>query len=160
MIESQKLITDFYIAFQKKDWRGMQACYHDKIEFSDPVFRDLKGGEAKAMWHMLAEAAKDLIVVFKNVDGETRKGSCDWDALYSFSRTGRKVHNIIHAEFEFKDGKIIKHTDTFDLWRWAGMALGPSGKLLGWAPFLQGKVRATARKSLDKFIAEHPEYRS
>jgi ketosteroid isomerase-like protein len=160
MIETQQTITDFYTAFQKKDWQGMQECYHDKIEFSDPVFRDLKGGEAKAMWHMLAVSAKDLIVVFKNVDGETRTGSCDWDALYSFSRTGRKVHNIIHAKFEFRDGKIIKHKDTFDLWRWAGMALGTSGKLLGWTPFLQGKVRATARKSLDKFIAEHPEYRS
>jgi len=160
MIQSEQVIKDFYTAFQLKDWKGMQACYHDKIEFSDPVFQNLKGGEVKAMWHMLALAAKDIIIVFKNIEGGAKTGSCDWDALYSFSRTGRKVHNIIHASFEFRDGRIIKHTDSFDLWKWAGMAFGMSGKLLGWTPFFQSKVRVTARQNLDKFIIQHPEYRS
>ena len=111
------------------------------------------------MWHMLAVAAKDIIIVFKNVEGSEKVGSCDWDALYSFSRTGRKVHNIIHADFEFKDGKISKHTDTFDLWKWSRMAFGTSGKLLGWTPFFQLKIRDTARKNLDKFIDQNPEYK-
>lgn len=159
MTNHNKVIEDFYTAFQKKDWEGMQACYHQEIQFLDPVFPNLKGKEAKAMWHMLVTAGKDLVVTFKNVKSDDKSGSCNWDAVYSFSRTGRKVHNVIAGKFEFKDGKIIRHTDSFNLWKWAGMALGLSGTLLGWTPFLQSKVRATAQKSLSKFISDHPEYK-
>lgn len=154
-----QLIYKFYSSFQQKDWQGMQDCYDDKVVFSDPVFQKLKGGEARAMWHMLTAAGKDLVVTFQNVRVEGFTGSCDWDARYTFSRTGNKVHNIIHAEFEFNRGKIIRHADTFDLRRWAGMALGTAGKFLGWAPFFQAKIRGAAEKSLKKFMREHPEYK-
>lgn len=158
MQDTKKIIETFYSAFQQKDWRAMQTCYHDEVLFTDPVFRNLKGPKAKAMWHMLAIAAKDLTLTFQNIDADGSKGSCDWDAHYSFSRTGRKVHNIIHARFEFSEGKIIKHTDSFNLWKWAGMALGFSGTLLGWTPLIQSKIRSNAEKGLKKFIQEHPEY--
>lgn len=148
------------MSFQQKNWKAMQTFYHDQVVFSDPVFRNLIGGEAKAMWHMLAEAGKDLKITFQNIKSDGVTVSCDWDAFYSFSKTGRKVHNVIHARFEFSEGKIIKHLDSFNLWRWAGMALGTSGKLLGWTPIIQSKIRSGARKSLKKFIDEHPEYKS
>jgi hypothetical protein len=64
------------------------------------------------------------------------------------------VHNIIDATFTFRDGKIVRHVDRFDLWRWAGMALGVTGKLLGWTPIVQGKIRAQAAQGLDAFIAK------
>ena len=160
MLESRDLIEKFYQSFREKDWRSMQACYHDQIQFSDPVFKNLRGKEAKAMWHMLASAGKDLTISFRRINSDGVTGSCDWDAHYSFSRTGRKVHNVIHARFEFSEGRIIRHTDSFNFWRWAGMALGAAGKLLGWTPFLQLKIRSTANKSLQKFIEEHPEYKT
>ena len=155
---NEELIRKFYSCFQQKDWQGMQACYDDEITFSDPVFENLKGKRAKAMWHMLVSASTDLVIQFQGVKADANKGSGDWDAWYTFSRTGNKVHNIIHAEFEFRDGKFIRHTDTFNLTRWAGMALGLPGKLLGWTPFIHSKVRKTAQYSLEKFISTHPEY--
>jgi ketosteroid isomerase-like protein len=151
----EQLVTKFYTAFQNKDWKTMQSCYHDDIVFSDPVFQNLKGNEAKAMWHMLVSAGKDLKLDFSNVKVNDQTGSCHWEAYYTFSRTGRKVHNIIDASLEFKDGKIIKHTDVFDLWRWSGMALGISGKLLGWSPIVRNKVRGIAQANLKKFMKEN-----
>jgi limonene-1,2-epoxide hydrolase len=155
---SKHIIDQFYTSFQKKDWKSMHALYHDDATFSDPVFQNLTSKEVKAMWHMLLTASKDLELTFSNVSGDENKGSCRWDAFYSFSRTGRKVHNIITGNFEFKDNKIIRHRDNFDLWKWSGMALGRSGKLLGWSPMIKNKIRDIARKNLTKFIGEHPEY--
>ena len=43
--------------------------------------------------------------------------------------TGNAVLNRIDARFTFRDGKIIRHEDSFDLWKWAGQALGMKGKL-------------------------------
>jgi ketosteroid isomerase-like protein len=148
----EELITKFYTAFQNKDWKTMQSCYHDDIVFSDPVFQNLKGSEAKAMWHMLVSAGKDLKLDFSKVKVSDKSGSCHWEAFYTFSRTGRKVHNIINAEFEFRDGKIVRHSDTFDFWRWSGMALGLTGTLLGWSPIIKNKVRNLAQQNLKKFI--------
>ena len=66
------------------------------------------------------------------------------------------VHNVIDARFEFEEGKIRRHTDRFDLWRWAGMALGVPGKLLGWTPLLQNTIRRKAAAGLDEWIARAP----
>ena len=136
----------------------MQQCYHDEVLFSDPVFQHLKGKQAKAMWHMLISGGKDLEVIYSKVIADENNGGCHWEATYTFSVTGRKVHNIIDAQFEFQDGKIIRHADHFDLWRWSRMALGTSGILLGWSPLVKNKIRGIASGNLQKFIDAHPEY--
>lgn len=158
MSKPEGIIHQLYTSFPIKDWKTMQSCYHDKAVFTDPVFQTLSSMEVKAMWHMLAAAAQDLKIIFGDVSVSGNEGSCQWQAWYTFSRTGRKVHNIIQAKFEFKDGKIIRHTDHFNLWRWSSMALGVPGVLLGWTPLIRNKVRSSARKGLAKFITEHPEY--
>ncbi len=151
MHPNAELIERFYRAFQAKDGAAMAACYHPDVQFSDPVFTDLRGPRAGAMWKMLTERGKDLKLEFRDVRADDRKGSAHWDAWYTFTGTGRKVHNIIDAEFEFRDGKIVRHTDRFDLHRWAGQALGIAGTLLGGTSYLQNKVRAQAAKSLAQY---------
>lgn len=148
----EKLIRDFYTAFQQRQYQAMQQAYHPVAQFHDPVFEYLSAAEVKAMWQMLLTSAKDLTVSFKDVDAVDQKGSCTWEAWYTFSRTGRKVHNIIRADFLFRDGKIVQHYDTFSFWRWSRQALGVSGILLGWTPFLQNRVRRMAQQGLKKFM--------
>jgi ketosteroid isomerase-like protein len=151
MHANAQLIERFYRGFQNRDAATMAACYHPEVQFSDPVFTDLRGAQASAMWRMLCERGKDLKIEFRDVRADDKTGAAHWEAWYSFSATGRKVHNIIDAEFAFKDGKIVRHVDRFDLHRWAGLALGFSGKLLGGTSFLQNKVRAQAAASLASY---------
>ncbi len=141
MQNNKDLIVQFYTAFQKGDFATMQNSYHDAAHFSDPVFENLNAKEVKAMWQMLVTAAKDLKITFSDVVADESKGSCKWEAKYTFSKTGRSVHNIIEANFEFKDGKIIKHNDYFSFWKWSRQALGTSGLMLGWTTMIQRKVQ-------------------
>ena len=155
-MNNDQLIRNFYEAFARHDADAMVSTYHDRIEFSDPAFGTLKGDDAKNMWKMLIERSKgNLKIDFSNVSADDEKGSADWTADYPFSKTGRQVHNEIHAEFEFKDGKIFRHRDDFDFWKWSKQALGISGFLLGWSSVLQNKVRQTARKSLSEYAAKN-----
>lgn len=156
--ENQKVIESFYSSFQVRDHAGMIACYHPDIQFSDPVFTDLRGNQAKAMWHMLCERGRDLAIEFNGVEATETAGKVHWEARYTFSASKRPVHNIIDAAFRFQDGKIIQHRDSFGLWRWTRMALGPMGLLLGWTPMVQSRVRQNAMKGLAAFIEKHPEY--
>lgn len=158
MNANKNLLDTFYTAFQQRDHEGMIACYHPDIHFSDPVFTNLQGKQAKAMWHMLCARGKDLQVTFTNVQANDTTGQAHWEATYTFSASGRKVHNIIDAAFVFQDGLIIQHQDSFNLWRWTRMALGPTGILLGWSPIVQKRVRETGMAGLTSFIAQHPEY--
>lgn len=157
MISNSQLIENFYNAFARRDYQGMIDCYAPDIDFADPVFT-VQGKRAKAMWHMLASGSSGVEVVHSNVQADDTRGSAHWEARYNFSRTNRPVHNIIDAEFQFRDGRIIWHRDHFDFWRWSRMALGPTGILLGWTPLVHNQVRQTAAANLDKFIAAHPEY--
>lgn len=149
-----QLIERFYQAFQKHDGAAMAACYHRDVEFSDPVFQNLKGPQAGGMWRMLTGRAKDLTLTFSVGPCDDKRGRAHWEATYTFSATGNKVLNVIDAEFEFQDGLIRRHRDSFDLWKWAGMALGLKGKLLGFLPAVQNKIRAQAMSGLEQFLAK------
>lgn len=148
MDNNQALIRKFYTAFQQKDFLTMQSCYHPEATFSDPVFQNLSSAEVKAMWQMLLTSSKDLRVEFS----EVTDNSARWDAWYTFSRSGRPVHNIVRSTFTFRDGLILTQKDDFNFWRWSRQALGMSGTLLGWTPVIRNKVRETARKNLAKFM--------
>src|SRR5438270_6048370 len=113
-MDNTELIKKFYLAFANADADGMVMCYHDKIQFEDPAFGILKGEDAKNMWRMLVGRSKGQIKIsFGNVEANEKTGSARWRAEYVFADTGRKVVNEITAEFEFSDGKIIKHRDHF-----------------------------------------------
>jgi hypothetical protein len=134
----------------------MKSCYHPSIHFSDPAFPDLKGAQAGAMWSMLIENLKKgkggWKLKFSNIDANETEGSAHWEAYYTLSSTGNQVHNIIDARFQFQDGKIIRHIDSFDFYRWARMGFGLKGTLLGWAPFFKKKVQATVNGLLIKYM--------
>jgi ketosteroid isomerase-like protein len=153
MSANEETIRRFYAAFQKRDAATMAACYAPDVQFSDPVFPDLRGADVGTMWKMLCERGKDLKVEFSGVSADDATGRAHWEAWYTFSTTGRKVHNVIDATFEFRDGRIVRHTDRFDLYRWSRQALGAAGVLLGWSPLLQNKVRAMAAKGLADYRA-------
>lgn len=148
---NRQLITKFYTCFQNKDYKGMQECYADNATFSDEVFVDLNAAQVKAMWEMLCVKGKDLKLDFKNVQSNASQASAEWIAFYTFS-TKRKVVNKIKAEFVIENGKIVKHSDTFNFYKWSRQALGMPGLLLGWTGFLKKKVRQGAMKSLADFM--------
>ncbi len=148
-----ELITRFYQAFQRQDAEAMAACYADDVQFSDPVFPDLKGSEAADMWRMLTSRAQNFSLDYSNVQADDTRGSAHWVATYLFSGTGRMVLNRIQANFVFRDGKIVEHHDRFDLWKWSAQALGVKGTLLGWTPLVQGAIRKQASKGLAAFRA-------
>ncbi len=149
-----QLLENFYAAFAKRDADAMAACYHPEVVFSDPVFTELRGERAGAMWKMLCHRGKDLRVVSSAISADDSVGRAHWDADYTFSQTGRAVHNVIDATFRFRDGKIVEHRDRFDLYAWTRMALGPVGVLLGWTPMVQNKIRRTAMAGLDAWCAK------
>ena len=152
---NKALIEQFYTAFAQADAEAMVGCYHNNIDFEDPAFGKLHGDDARNMWRMLLESSKGkLKITFSNVEADDRTGSANWVAEYVFSQTGRKVINKISAKFEFKDGKIAKHTDTFDMWRWSRQALGVSGYLLGWSGMLRRKVQQNTHNLLEKYTAK------
>lgn len=126
----------------------MVACYAPEVRFSDPVFPALMGDQARAMWRMLCARGKDLRIEFGEVRAGDHTGSAHWEAWYTFSGTGKPVHNVIEARFTFVGGLIATHTDAFDLYRWTRQALGAKGALLGWTPLVQGAVRRQAAKAL------------
>jgi limonene-1,2-epoxide hydrolase len=151
--QPEAIVTAFYACFQQRNPDGMVACYHPEITFHDPVFQTLRGPAAGAMWHMLLEGNSSLTITFDHVTFNGEQGSAHWEADYVFSQTGRKVHNNVNAHFRIVDDKIIEHRDEFDLWRWANMALGGSGKWLGWSPPVQAAIRRQAQERLRRYIA-------
>jgi ketosteroid isomerase-like protein len=150
--DNEQLIHEFYQAFQRRDVEAMAACYHEQVHFSDPMFPNLHGHEAGQMWKSLLSGGTDLTLTYENVRADEKSGSARWIATYHFSLTGRKVVNVVDAAFEFQDGKIIRHTDTFSFSKWARMAFGWPGVLAGWTGSFQKKIRESVEKNFRAFV--------
>lgn len=151
MNSEEQLINDFYTAFGRRDGEAMVACYHPDIVFQDPAFGQLRGQQACDMWRMLCKIGKDLEVSATDISASDGRGSAHWEADYTFA-TKRKVHNVVDAEFDFAEGLIIRHTDTFDFAKWAAQAFGPPGAVIGRIPVVpQAVMQRAGRAQLKRF---------
>jgi ketosteroid isomerase-like protein len=155
---NSELITTFYKAFANQDAEGMAACYAPDVVFEDPAFGRLEGQDAHDMWRMLmARGGGATEVSFGNVQSDGEKASADWMARYSYGTKKRMVVNEVRAEFIIRDGKIVKHTDKFNLWLWARQALGLNGLLLGWSAFFKARMNDTTRGMLASYQASNSQ---
>lgn len=154
----EQIIKNFYTAFSNLDAENMVKHYHTEITFKDPAFGILKGESAKYMWRMLCHSQKNknFKIKFNEISFDGKKGFSKWEAFYTFSQTGKKVHNKINAEFQFKDGLIISHTDTFNLHSWAKQAMGLKGLLLGNTDFFKSKLQKKTNQLLNDYIKTKP----
>lgn len=150
------VISKFYEAFNRLDADTMASCYHDEVVFEDPAFGILEGDRAKAMWQMLcnSQKGKDFKIEVSKIRETDNQGTAHWEAYYTFSKTGRKVHNKIDAKFIIKDHLILSHTDDFNLHRWAKQALGIKGLVFGGMHFFKIKLQKQTNYLLDKFIKQ------
>ena len=119
MHSNEETLRHFYTAFNEKNADVMADSYHAEAVFSDPVFDHLQGDEIGMMWKMLCLQASTLEITAENIQADDEQGSADWTARYNFGKARREVNNCIHAKFNFKDGKIIRHTDDFNFWKWS-----------------------------------------
>ena len=102
MNDNEKTLVKFYTAFANADAETMCKCYHADIQFRDPAFGLLKGNDVCEMWKMLVEKSNGkLKIEFNEIKATEYIGSAQWIATYNFSKTNRKVVNIINAQFQF-----------------------------------------------------------
>lgn len=156
-MNNKEIIEAFYTAFQEGNYQGMVSHYHDDVIFKDPAFDTLQGIRARKMWEMLVKRGGDIAIKYHSVSADETSGTAQWEANYIFSQTGRRIINNITAKFEFKEGKIIRHTDHFNLWKWSRQALGLKGWLLGYTSFFQKKLQAQTNRMLDKFMSHESQ---
>ena len=150
---SKQLLHTFYQAFSEGDAKAMRARYHTNIQFTDPAFGALKGEEVSRMWEMLlSKKSAELRISFTVVEADEKSGTVDWTAEYFFGPKKRKVINHVHSKFVISNGLILEQVDAFDIWKWSSQALGMPGKLLGWTSFLQQKIQARSKRTLQQFI--------
>ena len=150
---NRALIERLYDALDRHDGEAMATCYAPNARFRDPAFGELSGAEAGDMWRMLTERAEDLSVELADHDADDDSGTAHWIATYTFTDTGRKVVNDVHARFRFADGLIAEHVDEFSFFAWSRQALGPLGLALGWTPLLPAMVRRRTHGRLEAFRA-------
>jgi ketosteroid isomerase-like protein len=150
----EAVIDRLYAALDAGDGDAMSACYTKDATFEDPAFGRLEDGRGQAMWRMLTSRGGDLtITLVDRHAGADGTASAHWLADYTFTNTGREVHNDVHSSFVFRDGLIAAHRDRFDLRVWGAQALGRVPGLLGYTPVLGLMIRRKTSGTLTAYIA-------
>jgi len=145
-LANEALIRRFYTAFAASDGETMASCYTSDVHFTDPVFPNLRGASAGDMWRMLCDSQPK--VVFSGIRADGRYGVAHWEADYELF--GNKIHNVIEARFEFRDGLIVRHVDQFSFKAWSRQAFGRIVRVLPSAA-VQHVVRRISAGQLKSF---------
>ena len=154
-MDNKELLQKFYNSFSEGNAKGMIDCYHEDITFHDPAFGTLRGKRAKAMWEMLlSKKDSKASLAYKILEVNDKHAKVNWTAHYKYGPKKRKVVNNVTANFEFKEAKILKHTDDFNLWAWSKQALGISGYLLGWSSYMRDQIQKKTGNLLNSYIAK------
>ena len=150
------LLQRLFTALDQHNHATMGSCYHAEATFHDIAFNLERRQRIQSMWHMICEGT-DIRAEFEVVHANEQEGRVNLVDDYTFTDTGRHVHNVIDSRFRFRDGLIAEHRDLCDAHAWGAMALGGVGG------FLAGRIRLLrslkANRLLQKFIETHPEYR-
>jgi ketosteroid isomerase-like protein len=150
----EAVIERLYRALGAGDGDTMSACYTEDATFEDPAFGRLEDGRGQAMWRMLTSRGGDVqVTLVDRRAGADGTATAHWLADYTFTETGRTVHNDVHASFVFRGGLIAAHRDRFDLRAWGAQALGPVPGLLGYTPLLALMLRRRTSATLAAYIA-------
>jgi len=108
---ARRLVGDFYAAFARRDHAAMAAMYAPGARFSDPVFGSLQGAEVGAMWRMLCEAPTDLRIDAHDITARGDRAAATWEAWYTLTETGRRVHNVVEAHMILAGGRARRRLD-------------------------------------------------
>lgn len=152
---NELIATSFYNAFADKNAAAMNKLYHNTLRFEDPAFGKLDYAQTCAMWSMLCDSAKDLVINFTIINSDDDSVTTKWLADYNFSKTNRMVHNEIIAVMKIEDGLIIEHIDTFNLHKWARQALGLKGYIMGGTKFFKNKLHQQTGSQLQRYIQKN-----
>ena len=98
------LIQRFYAAFAARDGDTMAACYAPDATFSDPVFTDLRATSRARCGGCSPAAPTTSSRAASSTAPTGDRGHAHWIARYTFTQTGRKVVNDVHAHFRFRTG--------------------------------------------------------
>jgi len=148
-LANEALIRRFYTAFKASDAETMASCYAPDVHFTDPVFPNLRGSSASDMWRMLCDSQPKI--EFSGIRADGRYGIAHWEADYELF--GNKIHNVIEARFEFRDGLIVRHVDQFAFKAWSRQAFGRIVRVLPSAA-VQHVVRRISASQLKSFQEE------
>lgn len=154
MHPNESLIQKLYTGLQNHDHQAMADCYHPNATFRDIAFSLRGKKQVHAMWHKISET--DLKATFTVKSADDLTGEADLIDDYTFTDTGRRIHNEINSHFQFQDGLIIAHHDDCNAVKWGQQAFGYwKGLVVGLIPFLRAHK---AKILLEEFIKQHPEY--
>jgi hypothetical protein len=157
------LVTKRFTALGEHDAAPMKSCYHPRARFRDIAFELRTRDEIGDMWRMICSDDVGMKVLeFQVVEADDRAGRARVVEKYSF-HTGKPapddkvaVTNAIDSRFEFRDGRIWRHTDDCDAKAWARQAIGDGIK-----GFLAGRFRLLrslgARRKLARFVRREGE---
>ena len=129
----------------------MAASYSDHGSFCDPAFGELDVIKVRKMWQMLCARGRDLKVDFQIHDHSPDSATVLWQAEYTFSQTKRKVRNSVLTNMTVKDGKIIRHVDQFDFFKWAQQAFGLPMAMVILLPPVKKALMVKFRQALDRY---------
>lgn len=147
MSKEAQIVKEFYKALSKGDYQKVNSLYHDDAKYRDEIF-DLRGKEINALWYTATRPEMNLIAHCKSLKVDGDRVTTDWNISYTIDTLNRKVELDETGVFQFQDGKIINHKDSYDFWSWCAQSLGFIGKALGWSQWLKNRVRNQAKKSV------------
>jgi len=145
------LLVKYLQAIKEQDLKTISSCFHEEAEFYEPAYGKLTGPKIAAWWTFFFAQAKEFHSEFDSLKVNGDKATVHSEHWYYWNATGAGVHNLVESEFDFKDGKIFRQIDNYNLNAWAFQAL--ESKFMGWT----NKSREAEQERFEEFSKQNKQ---
>jgi hypothetical protein len=153
MITEEKCISKLFTAIETGDTYSIMECYHDFSTIYDPIVGTIYGEVAPYYPSLLATSFLSARIEVTKLVTEKLSGFAE----VKIQLTRRESNKVItcrgRLEFEFKDGKICRQVNEYNVWHLMREIDGKPGSLFGMLPSYRRKYKVKILKALNDYYA-------
>jgi SnoaL-like domain len=135
-------VEAFVRAIGTQDRQALQACYHESVSYSTPLFPDLRKELVLDAWDLIYQGMESLRIEHEFLFADERKAQLAWRCTYL--RDGRNVVFPGVSTFSLWDEKIVRQVDEWAFPSWARRQFGLKVWLFAWSKRFQRHCQDTA----------------
>jgi hypothetical protein len=147
------LLERFYTGIQNSDIAAIRTCYAPNVVLLRPgLWRATRRQDGSDVGHVIQPRRAPADHLQRPIRRRLhRLGTLGSPLRVRQDRAPGPQPD--HLRISLRRARVAEHRDSFRVYRWAAMAIGPVGRLAGWTPLLRSALHKETVRLLDRFQA-------
>ena len=148
-MSAEKYLKVLYSAVVQKDFPKLSSFYADSANLDSTLWGSLDGEHLLYYLEHWMDVTIDILLIEESLQElEENQWSLNWQWHLTDPLTNKEMNILVKSVFTIINGQATYQKDTYSIWEWLTQTHGLNGRLWGWWPWWQAKVKQKAKSMI------------